>query len=96
MSSNAGSALSLRIILSTAEYGILYKRYLCFVLGGACIFPQEADVCDVGKEQFHEFWCLHSSDVRLCIVHTMVGDKHCSKTGHSSGSLQYHKPSSAA
>ena len=78
------------------EFDILYKTYLRFVLGESRISPQEAVVCGVSKGQFHGVWFLDSSDDHLCIVHTVVGDSHCSKTGHSAGSLQFHRPNSAA
>ena len=77
------------------ERCILYKKYQCFVLDEVCISSQEAHACGVGKRQFHGSGCLDFSHVRLCIVHTVIGDKHCSKTYHSTDNLQYHNPSSA-
>ena len=59
------------------------------------ISAQEADVCGDGKGQFRGIWSLDFSHGRPCNAHTMVGDKYCSKTGHSPDNLQYHKPNSA-
>ena len=58
----------------------------------ACVFPYESDVRRVCREQFYGCWCLDSSDVRLCIVRTMVGDNPYSRADYQSHNFRYHKP----
>ena len=59
-------------------------------MGGSCISPLGVDVCVVGNGPLGGILCPHYWYGHLCILHTVVCDKNCNKTGSSVCILRFH------
>lgn len=68
----------------------LHRACLYFHCGDSSIFPREVAAFVVGTGPLHVSCILEFSNVCLCIVHTFVDGRDCSRIDNFSRSLAFH------